>query len=41
MTKADVRQSIERIKSSPFIPHKDSIRAFIYEVEPGRLREVK
>jgi carbonic anhydrase len=37
---ADVRQSIERIKSSPFIPHKDSIRGFVYEVETGRLREV-
>ena len=37
----DVRQSIARIKASPFIPHKDSIRGFIYEVETGRLREVK
>jgi carbonic anhydrase len=37
---ADVRQSIERIKSSPFIPNKDSIRGFVYEVETGRLREV-
>jgi carbonic anhydrase len=37
---ADVRQSINRIKSSPFIPNKDSIRGFIYEVETGRLREV-
>jgi carbonic anhydrase len=37
---ADVRQSIERIKSSPFIPNKESIRGFIYEVETGRLREV-
>ena len=36
----DVRQSIARIKASPFIPHKDSIRGFIYEVESGRLREV-
>jgi carbonic anhydrase len=36
----DVRQSIARIKASPFIPHKDSIRGFIYEVETGRLREV-
>jgi carbonic anhydrase len=37
---ADVRQSINRIKSSPFIPNKDSIRGFIYEVETGGLREV-
>ncbi len=37
---ADVRQSIARIKASPFIPRKDSVRGFIYEVESGRLREV-
>ena len=36
----DVRQSIARIQHSPFIPHKDSVRGFIYEVETGRLREV-
>ena len=36
----DVRQSIARIKSSPFIPHTESVRGFIYEVETGRLREV-
>ena len=36
----DVRQSIRRIQASPFIPHKDSVRGFIYEVESGRLREV-
>jgi carbonic anhydrase len=36
----DVRQSIARIKASPFIPHKDSVRGFVYEVESGRLREV-
>jgi carbonic anhydrase len=37
----DVRQSIARIKASPFIPRKDSVRGFIYEVETGKLREVK
>jgi carbonic anhydrase len=37
---ADVRQSIARIKASPFVPHKESIRGFVYEVESGRLREV-
>ncbi len=37
----DVRQSIARIKASPFVVHKDSIRGFVYEVETGRLREVK
>jgi len=36
----DVRQSIARIKASPFIPQKDNVRGFIYEVETGRLREV-
>jgi carbonic anhydrase len=36
----DVRQSIARIKASPFIPRKDAIRGFVYEVESGRLREV-
>ena len=36
----DVRQSIARIKASPFISRKDSVRGFIYEVETGRLREV-
>jgi len=37
----DVRQSIARIKASPFVPNKDSVRGFVYEVETGRLREVK
>jgi carbonic anhydrase len=36
----DVRQSIARIKASPFIPNKDSVRGFVYEVESGKLREV-
>lgn len=36
----DVRQSIARIKASPFIPHTDQIRGFVYEVETGKLREV-
>ena len=36
----DVRQSIARIKASPFIPRKDAVRGFVYEVESGRLREV-
>ncbi len=36
----DVRQSIARIKASPFIPRTDSVRGFVYEVESGRLREV-
>jgi carbonic anhydrase len=36
----DVRQSIARIKASPFIPRKDKVRGFVYEVETGRVREV-
>ena len=36
----DVRQSIARIKASPFIPHKDSVRGFVYDVHTGRLSEV-
>jgi carbonic anhydrase len=36
----DVRQSIARIKSSPFIPKKDEVRGFVYDVKTGRLDEV-
>ena len=36
----DVRQSVARIKASPFIPHRDHVRGFVFEVETGRLREV-
>jgi carbonic anhydrase len=36
----DVRQSLARIEASPFIPRKESVRGFVYEVETGRLREV-
>ena len=36
----DVRQSIARIKASPFIPKKNSVRGFVYDVSDGRLREV-
>ncbi len=37
---ADVRQSIARLEASPFVPHTDAIRGFVYEVETGRLREI-
>jgi carbonic anhydrase len=37
---ADVRQSIARIKSNPFIPHRDAVRGFVFDVATGRLREV-
>jgi carbonic anhydrase len=36
----DVRQSIARIKASPFIPHKDQIRGFVFDVATGKLNEV-
>jgi carbonic anhydrase len=36
----DVRDSIKRIKESPFIPRTDSVRGFVYAVETGELREV-
>jgi len=37
---ADLRQSVARLRASPFLPHLDQVRAFVYEVETGRLREV-
>jgi carbonic anhydrase len=36
----DVRQSIARIKTSPFIPRTDAVRGFVYDVNTGKLREV-
>ncbi len=36
----DVRQSMQRIRNSPFIPHRDQIRGFVYHVENGTLREI-
>ena len=36
----DLRQSVARLQSSPFLPHLDRVRAFAYEVETARLREV-
>jgi carbonic anhydrase len=36
----DVRQSIARITASPFIPRKESVRGFVYDVTSGKLREV-
>jgi carbonic anhydrase len=35
-----VRQSLARIRASPFIPRKESVRGFVYQVEDGKLREV-
>ncbi len=36
----DVRQSIRRITSSPFIPHTGEVRGFVFDIGTGRLREV-
>ena len=37
----DVVQSIRRIRNSPFVPHKDAVRGFVYDVKTGRLNEVE
>jgi carbonic anhydrase len=36
----DVRQSRARILASPYIPHKDDIRGFVFDVATGKLNEV-
>jgi carbonic anhydrase len=36
----DVRQSMRRIKASPFVPHTESVRGFVFDVASGKLREV-
>ena len=36
----NVRLSVDRVKASPYIPHKDQVRGFVYDVESGQLREV-
>ncbi len=38
---ADVRQSLLRVRRSPFIPHRDRVRGFVYDVNTHRLREVE
>jgi carbonic anhydrase len=37
---ADVRQSILRVRPSPFLPHRDQVRGFVYDVDTHQLREV-
>jgi carbonic anhydrase len=37
---AVVKQLLQRIRASPFIPAEDKVRGFVYEVESGKLREV-
>ena len=36
----DVRRSIARITSSPFVPHTDQVRGFVFDVATGKLNEV-
>jgi carbonic anhydrase len=36
----DVVQSIARIKASPFIPHTEAVRGFVFDVASGSLNEV-
>ncbi len=38
---ANVRQSIRRVRLSPFLPHRDLVRGFVYDVDSHRLREVE
>jgi carbonic anhydrase len=37
----DVRQSIRRVRTSPFIPHRNNVRGFVYDVDTHRLREIE
>src|ERR1700728_3591041 len=36
----DALQSTARIKASPFVPHTDSVRGFVFDVSTGKLNEV-
>ena len=38
---ADVRQSILRVRRSAFVPHRDLVRGFVYDVDSHRLREIE
>jgi carbonic anhydrase len=38
---ADVRQSIRRVRRSPFVLHREHVRGFVYDVETHGLREVE
>jgi carbonic anhydrase len=38
---ADVRQSLLRVRSSPFLPHRECVRGFVYDVDTHSLREVE
>ncbi|MFI1537121.1 beta-class carbonic anhydrase [Streptomyces anandii] len=36
----DVRQSMQRVRTSPFLQHTDDVRGFVFDVKTGRLREI-
>ncbi|MEV5436385.1 carbonic anhydrase [Streptomyces sp. NPDC052682] len=36
----DVRQSMQRVRTSPFLLHTDDVRGFVFDVKTGLLREV-
>jgi carbonic anhydrase len=38
---ADVRQSVLRVRRSLFVPHRDDIRGFVYDVDTHSLREIQ
>jgi carbonic anhydrase len=38
---ADVRQSLNRVRHSPFLLHRDRVRGLVYDVDTGLLREVR
>lgn len=38
---ADVRQSILRVRRSAFLPHREQVRGFVYDVDDHRLREIE
>ena len=39
-TDESVRESVARVRSAPYVPHRDRVRGFVYDVATGRLREV-
>ena len=39
-TEQDVRDSLAAVRSSPFLPHTDAVRGFVYDVDTGALSEV-
>jgi carbonic anhydrase len=36
----DLRRSVATVRACPFVPHRDTVKGFLYEVETGRLREI-